>query len=408
MGLFVLSGKRKIPLNLNRFSSVQMLTPEHAPERVPWSALRASLKRFFSKNGPRFAGKKVGVVIPDPTRDFHPRQVLQPLAKALEALSPRVEFIIALGLHRRLTPQELADFLGPRFVRENRILQHTLSAVRRLGTASGVPVTVYRGLFSYDLLVTVSVVEPHLYAGFSGGVKGIAIGLAGKETILKTHAVPYLSQKSVRAGNIRTNPFQRFLWEAVDELNRPILSLNIVNNAQKQLAGYAVGEARRSFHDAVRLARWVFACKVSGQYDLLLIGSDHPKDQSLYQSSRLFNYVLEGKRLVRRSGAIVVFAGLGGHGKSQAERNFEGVLRKHSLPASYTFGKPGEHRAFKVLEAARTARLCLFTPNPPKGRLPSLTVLPDQRSLRRWIAEQYGPAPRIGVIPAGFSFLATR
>ncbi len=408
MGYFVLAGKRKIPLNLRRFSSVQMLTPEHTPERVPWSTLRASLKEYFRKKGRRLAGRKIGVIIPDPTRDFHARKILSPLAKRLTALSAQVEFIIALGLHRQLTPQELADFLGSDFVAQHRITQHHLSGVRRFGTASGIPITLNRRLLSCDILFTVSVVEPHLYAGFSGGVKGIAIGLAGKETILKTHSVAYLSQKSVRAGNIRTNPFQLFLWQAVDQISLPMDSLNIVNNAQKELAGFAIGEARRSFLDAVRLARRVFACKVHGQFDLLVIGSDHPKDESLYQTSRLFNYVLEGRRLVRRGGAIVLFAGLRGRGQSPAEKNFEAVLRKPALPAAYPFRKPGEHRAFKVLEAARTARLCLVTQNPPKGRLPSLTLLPDQRALRRWSVETYGPAPRIGVIPAGFSFIPAR
>ncbi len=408
MGYFVLAGKRKVTLNRKCFSSLELLAPDQALEPIGWSSLSQSLQNFVERNNSPFAGKRIGVVIPDPTRDFHPRKILNPLGDALKRQASRIEFIIALGLHRRLSPKALEAFLGRDFLGENRVYQHNLSSARPLGAVSGVPVSINPRLLSHDVLLTVGVVEPHLYAGFSGGVKGIAIGLSGKATILKTHSVAYLSQKSVAAGNIRTNPFQRFLWDAVDQLGRPILSLNIVNNTEKQLAGYAIGEARRSFHDAVRLARRVFACKVSGQFDLLVIGSDHPKEQSLYQSSRLFNYVLEGRRLVRRGGAIVVFAGLEGRGQSRAESNFEGVLRKPSLPAAYPFDKPGEHRAFKVLEAARTARLCLLTPNPPKGRLPCLTVLSDQRALRSWIIERYGRDPRIGVIPAGFSFLACR
>ncbi len=408
MDLFVLSGKRKIPVNLSGFPSVQLLRPKESPKRVPWSALRDSLQGFVDRYARRLTGGKVGVVIPDATRDFHPRQVLPPLAQALRGRCHRVEFLVALGLHRRLTPPELAKFLGSPLLREHRVRQHRLRDVRWLGSVSDIPVSFYRRLLDYDFLITVSVVEPHLYAGFSGGVKGIAIGLSGKETILKTHSVGYLSQKSVRAGNIRTNPFQQFLWHAVDQLDRPILSLNLVQNAEKQLAGYALGEARKSFHDAVRLARRVFTCPVSGQFDVLLIGSDHPKDENLYQSSRLFNNVLEGRRLVRRGGAIVVFANLAGRTQSRAEKSFEAVLRRASLPAAYSFAKPGEHRAFKVLEAARTARLCLLTANPAYGRLPCLTVFSNQQALRRWIRETYGPTPRIGVIPAGFSFIPAR
>ncbi|MDX1765247.1 MAG: lactate racemase domain-containing protein, partial [bacterium] len=253
---------------------------------------------------------------------------------------------------------------------------------------------------------TVGVVEPHLYAGFSGGVKGIAIGLAGKKTILKTHSVAYLSQSAVRAGNIATNPFQRFLWSAVAQLDRPVFSLNLVHNSRKKMVGCTVGKARPAFREAVAIARSVFSCPVKEAFDAVLVGCDHPKDESLYQSSRLFNYLLEGKRLLRRGGAIVVFAGLKGSGKSHAEKNFETVLRKKSLPTGYAFSKPGEHRAYKVLDAARSARLCLVTANPPAGMMPALTVFANQRAVCKWIEETYGEAARIGVIPAGFSFLA--
>ena len=406
MGYFVLAGKRKVTLNQKYFSSLELLGPDQALEPIGWSSLGQSLKNFIDRNQSHFSGKRIGVVIPDPTRDFHPRKTLRTLGEALKRQASRTEFIIALGLHRRLSPKALEAFLGRDFLGENRVYQHNLSSARPLGAVSGVPVSFNPRLLSYDVFFTVGVVEPHLYGGFSGGVKGIAIGLAGKETILKTHSVAYLSQAAVRAGNIGTNPFQRFLWGAVAQLDRPVYSINLVNNGKKEMVGYTVGKARPAFREAVAIARNVFACPVEGEFDALLVGCDYPKDQSLYQSSRLFNYLLEGKRLLRRGGAIVVFAGLKDSWKSQAEKNFEAALRRKSLPAWYAFAKPGEHRAFKVLDAAHSARLCLVTANPPEGTMSALTVLPNQRAACKWIDETYGAAARIGVIPAGFSFLA--
>lgn len=405
MAYSIFAGKRKVALNRKRLPGLELLVPQQTLAPMGWASLRQSLQSFFEQNAGRFAGKRIGIVIPDPTRDFHGPRILKPLAEALKRQGGQGEFIIALGLHRRLSPKELRDFLGKGFIEENPVFQHSLGSACPLGDMSGVPVSLNRRLLSYDLLMTVGVVEPHLYAGFSGGVKGIAIGVAGKETILKTHSVAYLSQAAVRAGNIRTNPFQRFLWGAVAQLNRPVYSINLVNNGKREMVGYTLGKARTAFREAVGIARSVFNCPVEGRFDALLVGCDHPKDENLYQSSRLFNYLLEGKRLLRPGGAIVVFAGLMGAGKSRAEKNFEAVLRKRSLPPEYAFAKPGEHRAFKVLDAARSARLCLVTANPPEGSMAVLTLFPDARALYPWIDETYGTAARVGVIPAGFSFL---
>lgn len=404
---FVFSGKKKITLPLRKYPKTTFLYHHQAQTRASFLSLKASLNQFFRDHRALFTNKKVGIVIPDNTRHYHPKKILPILVRALGKLSSDWEIILSLGMHKALGRDERVDLLGEDFLRENRILQHSLEETRSLGTIQGVHSTLNKRLFTYDILFTLGVVEPHLYAGFSGGIKCVGIGLAGLKTILQTHSVDYLCREGVRVANIRTNPFQQYLWALAKKLEIPVYSLNIINNLKKELACYALGEARKSFTDSVKLAREIYSQKVKDRFDLLLVGCDPPKDGNLYQASRLFNYMLEMRPLVKKGGAICVFANLDNPNKSQAEKNFEHLLKKGRLPGSYPFSKPGEHRAFKVIEASQEATLSIITPNIPKGKFTYLSFFPNHLEALKWAVQHYGQNLNVGIIPLGFSFIPT-
>ena len=382
-----------------------------------------SFKQFFSNNKKSFLNKKALVIIPDNTRNYHPKVILPPIVKYLKEISGKVDFIIALGLHKKLSNAELRDSLGKRFVKENKISQHSLGKVKFLGRVRYIPLYLNKNMLPHDVIFTVGVVEPHLYSGFSGGVKCIGIGLAGKKTILTTHSVKYLSKKGVGLVNIRNNPFYDFLWEVVKKIKIPIYSLNIVNirnvfqpkwkvssgSTQRTLSRLAwktfLGEARPSFLDAVSYAKKAFSYKVKGKLDCVFINCDPPKDKSLYQVTRLFNYALDKKPVVKKGGVIFVFARLGAETKGKAERNFETALKRKNLPRRYKFKKPGEHRAFKVIEASQYATLGIITANVPKGKFAHILFFKNYKSALSWAKEKLGRDIKTGAISSGFSFI---
>jgi len=402
---FVFAGKKRIPLNLGKYRCVKFLYKKTRRSNLTDAFLDNSLKRFFRKNTNLFADKKICVVLPDHTREIHPRKTVLKIAGFLKKLSHNVDFMIALGLHRALDRDELERFLGKRFLKTNNILQHNLKNTKSLGRIKGVPASLNRKLFGYDILLTIGVVEPHLYAGFSGGVKCIAIGLAGKDTILHTHSVDYLSRRGVNVSNTKTNPFQKYLWALRKQIDSPIYSLNIINGLDKEISSVTVGEARESFSEATELARKVYAHRVKEKFDLLFVGCDSPKDRNLYQASRLFNYVLEKTPLVKKGGAVCVFATLDEKKKSMAEKNFENLLRQSKDLKNYKFTKQGEHRTFKVLEASQTARLFVVTPNIPKQRFSCISFREDYREVLTWAGTSFGDNLKIGIIPSGISFI---
>ncbi len=371
---------------------------------TPAVSLERACREYFRRHASVFAGKRVGVVLPDHTRAFPAREVLPVLAGELDRLAARTEYLIALGLHRPLPPRARARWLGPEFLRGRRVILHDPTRTRLAGFVAGAPSWLNERLDGYDVLFTVGVVEPHLYAGFSGGVKGIAIGLAGEATVLATHGAGFLSRSGVQVARLNGNPFQRFVREAARLPGKPIHSLNLVNGPDQRPACYDLGPASRSFARAAACARRLYTRRVSRPFDALFVGCDAPKDRSFYQASRLFNYVLDKRPLVRRGGAIVVFAHPGTDPPSAAERNFERALARRPRGGG-GLSRPGEHRARKVRQAARHARLVLVARRFRGGRFPDLTVLSDAAAAVAWVRREYGDRARVGVLPLGFSFI---
>lgn len=399
MGYFVFSGKRKISLDL-RADNAAFLHRQIRPLADPSSAVDEALTEFFSKNRKRFLDKKILVVIPDGTRAFHPGTVLPLLSRHLKKVCKEADFMIALGFHRKLSVPDLRELLGKEFFKNHRVLQHNPAETRFLGNIKDIPLYLNRALFKYDALFTVGEMEPHLYAGISGGVKCISIGLAGKKTILSTHSSGFLSRRGVYPGNTGSNPFQQFLWYAADRLKMEVYSLNIVNNPEKQMTEIFADRAKTSFNKAVLSGKRLFQRDTKGRFDIALVGCDYPKDGSLYQASRLFNYATGRNPVVADGGAVFVFAGLAQKAKSDAERNFENLLKRESISPGYKFAKPGEHRAFKVMEAQRDANVGFITARPLD--LPRILCFRSYRDALRWSSEKYGRDFTVAGIPSGF------
>ena len=158
-----------------------------------------------------FRKKKVLIVVPDATRSGHLKEILPVLLRKISHPSRSISIIIATGLHKRHSSKEIGWLLGREVLKRCRILQHDPSegSTVDLGrTEYGVPAVLNKNLFGYDFIISVGVIEPHLYAGYSGGAKTVAIGLAGETTINATHSIRFLDDPFTKIGFIDGNPFQ--------------------------------------------------------------------------------------------------------------------------------------------------------------------------------------------------------
>jgi nickel-dependent lactate racemase len=240
------------------------------------------------------------------------------------------------------------------------------SATVDLGvTTLGAPVRIARRVQEADLVITVGVVEPHLYAGFSGGVKGVAIGCAGRETIAWTHRPAFISEPGVSVGRLRENPFQATLHEIA--ARTPLgWGVNLVL-ASGGAAAVRAGDPAAVQEALARTAAPAWLRTAGKRYDAVVAGVHAPKSDGLYQASRAATYLgLAARPALADGGLIVLCADLPlGAGDGPGERNFLDVLAAASSPAELLARGlreplgPGGQRSFVVARVLERFRLAV-------------------------------------------------
>ena len=303
----------KIDLPVN----ADVLRPRHVPGLPDEAAaIRAALASPIGL--PPLAaqvkrGSRVVVAHSDITRATPNQRLLPVLLAELEAAGVRREDITllnALGTHRKQTPAELRRMLGDAVVEKYRCLQHDAfddeSLVSLGETSFGHPVRLSRTLLEADLKILTGFIEPHFFAGFSGGPKGVLPALAGAESVLTNHGYHMISDPKATWGICEGNP----IWEEMLEMAlkvSPVFLLNVSLNVDKQITGVFAGDlqaAHRTGRDFVRLNAMV---PVSAPYDVVVTtNSGYPLDQNLYQTVKGMS---AASQVVRQGGAILMAAG---------------------------------------------------------------------------------------------------
>jgi nickel-dependent lactate racemase len=315
-------------------------------------------------------GSRVCIIFTDSTRAC-PDHILVPAMLAeLEKAGVREEDITLLcgvGMHRPSTPEEKAAKLGPETVHRYRVLDgepQNPAALVDLGTTrGGTPVLIHRSAVEADLLLATGIVEPHQYAGYSGGWKTAAIGAAGEPTISHTHGPAFVDHPGTRLGKIDGNPFQEAVIEAGQRAGLRFI-LNAVLDEEKRVLRLAAGDPVLAFRELVDFARSIYEVPIPHQYDIAIGGVGYPKDVNLYQASRAASYLFFAPTPVVRSGGFIIIPARceEGAGNGVGEQRFLKAMRdapdvQYILEDARRNGyPPGQQRAFvmaKVLEHNR-------------------------------------------------------
>lgn len=361
--------------------------------------------------------KRALIVAPDNTRSAHLKDILPELLERLDRIRIKADVIIATGLHKKHDSRQLKELLGPGITERCRVFCHdseNLVLWKRGRTVRGVPITHNAILKDYGAVMTLGVIEPHLYAGYSGGAKTIAIGLAGEDTINATHGTRFLDDPGTRLGSVERNPFQDSLWEMVRDVN-VVFSVNVVNDNDGNAAGVFCGELKDVFRRGVRLSRELSEVRGRGEADMVICGIGRPKDVNLYQASRAINYVLNVDKPVLRKGGVLIMAAelKDGSGEGLSEKRFYEELRRMGPPASFMKKTrrvgciAGVHRAYMVAGPMMHYNIFLVT-----GRGGAFTkglpfkCFPDIHSAIEEAGNIVGKHPKIYVIPKALATIA--
>ncbi len=269
---------------------------------------------------------QVVVVFPDLTRPMPNRTVLPPLLAELERLGAtpdRVELLCATGTHRQATPTEMAELIGPELVRRYAVHDHRADDGEHVevGQVDGVAVRLDRHYVDADVRIVTGFVEPHFFAGFSGGPKAVCPGLAATETILEAHSPARIADLRATWLVTEGNPVHDFV-RAATALAPPTLSLDVaINNARRLTAVFAAPLPHG--HDAACefVTRTAVQC-VEKRFDVVLsTNAGYPLDRNLYQAVK---GMAAAERVVADGGVIVMAAACR---DGMPEGAFAGLLR---------------------------------------------------------------------------------
>jgi nickel-dependent lactate racemase len=289
----------------------------------PGEALRAAIRSPIDR--PALAtivspGCRVAISVCDITRAQPRREMLAALFQEIPGLRLEdVTILIATGTHRGNTADELERMLGRDIVHRCRIVNHDSrdqATLRHVGTTStGVPVFLNRQWLDADVRITTGFVEPHFFAGFSGGPKMVAPGLAGLETVMMLHDAARIGHPNATWGVTEGNP----IHDDVREIARmmPVhFSLDVTLNRDQEITAAFAGEILAEHGRACALAKQTAMRAVPAPFDVVLTtNSGYPLDQNLYQAVKGMS---AAAKIVKPGGTIICAAecrdGLPAHG----------------------------------------------------------------------------------------------
>ena len=265
-------------------------------------------------------GKRVGISVCDITR-AQPRQVMVEalLAEMPDVRMQDVTVFIATGTHRKNTDVEIEAMLGKDISRQCRIVCHNArdssSLVFAGKTGTGVPIWMNREWIDSSFRLTTGFVEPHFFAGFSGGPKMVAPGLAGLETVLILHDAKRIAHPNATWGITEGNP----IHDDVREIARMVgvhFSVDVTLNRAQKITAVFAGDLFTEHRAACEAARRDAMQPVEAPFDVVLTtNSGYPLDQNLYQAVKGMS---AAAKVVKPGGTIVCAAeccdGLPSHG----------------------------------------------------------------------------------------------
>lgn len=251
--------------------------------------------------------KSIAIAINDKTRPV-PHEVLLPeLLQHLINMGFEVSAIhiwIATGTHKPMPKSEYELVVPRSLLGKYAILSHDIDSVNNMEylgeTSYRTPIWVNKLFYEADLKIVVGNIEPHHFAGFSGGMKTAAIGLGGRETIDHNHAM--LNQPEACVGKYETNPLRQDIEEIGDKIGVH-LALNVVLNQDHQIVDVFAGKPKSVFQVGIQKAKEICAVKSKTDFDMVIASAGgYPKDINFYQAQKALTHA----SLFARKGAPLI------------------------------------------------------------------------------------------------------
>jgi len=354
-------------------------------------------------------GDRVCITFTDLTRATPNDRLIPWLLDYLSGV-PRdqITLLNQLGTHRPNTPAELDKLLTPAVTRHYRVLNHepeNPAVLKQFGTMrDGTPALIHRHLAEADVRIITGFIEPHFFAGFSGGIKGIIPGCGGLQSIMSNHGYQNIGDPRATFGVTFGNP----LWEELREVALrvgPSFLLNVTLNEQRQITGVFAGDLIEAHRVGCEFVRESAMQKVERPFDIVVTtNSGYPLDLNLYQGVKGMS---AGARILAKGGLLILACecreGLPPGSPLEkllySARNPAEILAMLSTPG---FVRPEQWQAQIQALIQRDAEVLLYSSLPDE--MVQRALLRPCRDIGATVVERLeklGPNARVAALPQG-------
>ena len=337
---------------------------EYRPADDPWTIVRKSIENPIGSPRLRELAKgkrRVTVIASDHTRPVPSRIIMPQMLAEIRDGNPAAEItiLVATGLHRATTRDEIAAKFGDAVAADEKIVVHDCDDAANLvsiGTLpSGGELVIDRLAVETDLLVSEGFIEPHFFAGFSGGRKSVLPGVASRATVMYNHNSAFIAHPNARTGVVDGNPIHEDMLYAARAAKLAFV-VNTVIDANHDPIFSVAGDCEEA-HRAGR-AFLASKCQVDAVPADIAVSTNggYPLDQNIYQSVK---GMTAAEATVKPGGVIVMFSkAADGHGGASFHRTFRDEPDLKRMMDTFLARRP-EETIIDQWEAQILARILL-------------------------------------------------
>lgn len=249
------------------------------------------------------------IVISDHTRPVPSQVILPPILDLLHdagIMNENITILVATGLHRGSTPDELERMVGEEILRDYAIVNHDAKSETGLvdlgTTTDGTPVLVNKIYVDADLKILTGYTDPHFFAGFAGGRKAILPGIAGEASIRGNHSAAHIGHDQSRFGKTVGNPLHEDALEAAKIAGADFI-VNVCLDEHHRIVKVATGELEAAHQVLVDYMKETAVKELDEYYDIVIVNNGgYPLDLNLYQAVKSMAI---GEMAVKEGGTII-------------------------------------------------------------------------------------------------------
>lgn len=242
------------------------------------------------KLGKMVVGKQDMVIVTsDHTRPVPSKITMPILLKRIRKVNPDIDItiLVATGFHRATSKQELIDRFGQDIVENERIIIHDCrddESLMKVGVLpSGGDLILNKLALDTELLIAEGFIEPHFFAGFSGGRKAILPGIASEKTIMANHCSEFIASEYARTGILKNNPIHEDMIYAAKKVKLSFI-LNVVIDSNKKIIKAFAGDTEKAHEEGCDFVSQLFQVDRAEADIVISSNGGYPLDQNIYQS----------------------------------------------------------------------------------------------------------------------------